>query len=259
MAQTDKPTVETTYPLSVHLKELRKRVMYAGLVVILLFVLCYWQSAYIFDFVTRPITPFLNEKANLTMLAITEAFITELKMSFLAALAVGMPFILYQFWKFVAPGLYKQERRYLVGFVLSATVLFLSGAAFVYIVVFPLGMKFLLAVGMKMDITATLSVSWYLTFVLKLMIAFGTVFELPVVVFFLAKIGIVNAEMLRKFRKFAIIGIFILAAVLTPPDVISQVAMAIPLLLLYEISIHIAKAVAPKKPKEEAVAADIYQ
>jgi sec-independent protein translocase protein TatC len=126
-------------------------------------------------------------------------------------------------------------------------------------VVFPLGMKFLLAVGMKMDISATLSVSWYLTFVLKLMIAFGSVFELPVVVFFLAKIGIVNADMLRRYRRFAIVGIFIIAAILTPPDLISQIAMAIPLLLLYEVSIYIAKTVAPKKPAEEAVEADIYQ
>lgn len=260
MPTTDKPTVETTYPLSHHLKELRKRLMNVGIAIMVLFVIAYSNSDYVYKFVTKPITPFLSAKATLSMLSLTEAFVTELKMSFLAALVVGMPFILWQFWRFVAPGLYKQERRYLLGFVISATFLFLCGASFVYVVVFPLGMKFLLTVGMKMDLMATLSVSWYLTFVLKLMIAFGAVFELPVVIFFLAKIGIVNADMLRKYRRFSIVGIFVVAAILTPPDVISQIAMAIPLLILYEISIFIAKKAAPKKTNEDTEAtADIYQ
>ena len=241
-------------------RSLRKRLFYVGIVIIILFVVCYWQNAYIQAFVTRPISPHLSDHAKLIAATPLEAFVTQLKMCFLASLVIGMPFILWQFWRFIAPGLYKQERRYLLGFVITASFLFLAGAMFVYSMVLPLGMRFMIRIGVDMQVESLFTVSSYLTLVLKLMIAFGSVFELPVVVYFLAKIGLVNADMLRKYRRFAIVGIFILAAVLTPPDVISQVAMAIPLLILYEISIFIAKKVAPKKTQEDnSAAADIYQ
>jgi sec-independent protein translocase protein TatC len=258
MAKKDKPTVETTYPLSHHLNELRWRLLYVAIVVLVIFCLCYWQSNYVYDFVTRPINPLLSEKVTLSMLKLTEGFITELKMCFLAAIFISMPFILFQFWRFVAPGLYKQERRYLVGFVFFASLLFLAGAAFVYYIVFPLGMTFLTHYSKdNWGINATLSIEMYLGFVLKLIIAFGLVFELPVVIFFLTKVGIVNTNMLKKYRKFAIVGIFTIAAILTPPDVISQIAMAIPLIILYEASIVITKVFGPKAAAKEPQA-DIY-
>ena len=177
-----------------------------------------------------------------------ESFLAGLKMAMLASLFFCIPFILFQIYRFVAPGLYKTERRNLLGVLISSSVLFFAGAFFVYKFVFPLGFRFFVHFSEKlnMDIKNTWSLTLHMSLVLKLLIAFGVVFELPVVVFFLAKIGIVNAAMLKKYRKFAIIGIFILAAVLTPPDVISQLMMAAPLLLLYEISIFVAKVFGPK-------------
>jgi sec-independent protein translocase protein TatC len=254
----EKPTVETTYPISHHLRELRQRIVKILIILIAFFVLCYSQSDYIYAFVTAPINPLLSDNISLSMLKLTEGFVTELKMCFLAALFITMPFTLFQFWRFVAPGLYKQERRYLISFVFFASALFLAGAAFVYYIVFPLGMKFLTSYATgDWNITAPLSVEFYLSFVLKLMFAFGVVFELPVIIFFLSKVGIVTTDMLKKYRRFAIVGIFILAAALTPPDVISQIAMALPLILLYEISIFITK-LSGKKKTEEVKEVDIY-
>jgi sec-independent protein translocase protein TatC len=254
----EKPTVETTYPISHHLRELRQRIVKILAATIVLFILCYWQSDYIFSFVTAPISPLLSDRVTLSMLKLTEGFVTELKMCFLAAVFITMPFTLFQFWRFIAPGLYRQERRYLVSFVFFASLLFLTGAAFVYYIVFPLGMKFLTSYAAgDWNISAPLSVEFYLSFVLKLMLAFGVVFELPVVIFFLSKVGLVTPEMLTKYRRFAIVGIFVLAAALTPPDVISQIAMALPLILLYEISIWITK-LNSKKKAEEVKEVDIY-
>ena len=261
MSTTDRDTVETTYPLSHHLNELRKRIFYIIIAWVVLFGLCYWQNAFIYEFVTAPLAPYIGEKVTVVSLRPLEGFLASLTMAMLAALFFCMPFILYQMWKFVAPGLYKEERRYLLGFVISATFLFLVGAAFVYNFVFPLGFKFFTSFSEKWGISNTWSISLHMNLILKLLIAFGTVFELPVVVFFLAKIGVVNAGMLRKYRKFAIVGIFIVAAILTPPDVISQLMMAGPLILLYEISIYIAKIFGPKPAdkasKEEK--SDIYK
>jgi sec-independent protein translocase protein TatC len=253
----EKPTVETTYPISHHLRELRQRIVKVLIAVLIFFILCYWQSNYIYAFVTAPLAPLLSDNVSLAMLKLTEGFVTELKMCFLAGLFITMPFTLFQFWRFVAPGLYKQERRYLVAFVFSASLLFLAGAAFVYYIVFPLGMRFLTSYASgEWNITAPLSVEFYLGFVLKLMLAFGLVFELPVVIYFLSKVGLVTTEMLKKYRRFAIVGIFILAAALTPPDVISQIAMALPLILLYEVSIFITKI--SGKKREEIKEVDIY-
>jgi sec-independent protein translocase protein TatC len=264
MAQADKPTIETAYPISQHLGELRKRTMYVGGFWLVMFIFCYWQYQSIYAFIIAPLEKVLGESADahLTMLTLTEAFMTVLKISMLAAIFLSMPFILYQGWRFVAPGLYKNERRYLVGFVISATVLFFAGVAFAYYIVFPLGFRFLISFGGELDMVATLSIAWYLNLVMKLLLAFGIVFELPVVIFFLAKIGLVNAEMLKKYRKFAIVGIFTLAAILTPPDVISQIAMAIPLLFLYELSIWITKVFGPKpdnNAEAEDATVDIYK
>ncbi|MDR2401803.1 MAG: twin-arginine translocase subunit TatC [Deferribacteraceae bacterium] len=254
----EKPTVETTYPISHHLRELRGRIVKILLVILIFFIFCYWQSQYIYTFVTAPIAPLLSDNISLSMLKLTEGFVTELKMCFLAALFITMPFTLFQFWRFAAPGLYKEERRYLVTFVFSASFLFLAGAAFVYYIVFPLGMRFLTSYASgEWNISALLSVEFYLSFVLKLMLAFGVVFELPVIIYFLSKVGLVTTDMLKKYRRFAIVGIFILAAALTPPDVISQVAMAFPLILLYEVSIFITKF-SGKKKAEEIKEVDIY-
>ena len=208
-------------------------------------------------FFQAPILSALPEGSSLTMLKVAEMFFVEVKVSFIAALMVSMPFILYQLWLFIAPGLYMHERRYIYSFVFFASILFIIGAAFAYFIVFPFGFKFFLSYAQNAayNVTATLAMSDYIDFVMQLVLAFGIVFELPAIVFLLAKIGIINEEMLIKYRRYAIVIIFILAAILTPPDPFSQLIMAFPLLLLYQLSIYIAKVFGrePENIKEVAI------
>ncbi|MCX8084748.1 MAG: twin-arginine translocase subunit TatC [Calditerrivibrio sp.] len=232
--------VDTEQPLMAHLEELRKRLIRILVALTIAFSLCYWKSSYFFAFIKKPLDIYLPPNSTLSMLKLTEGFITELKISFMAAVFFSMPYILYELWKFIAPGLYAHEKKYVSGFVISASILFFAGAFFCYEYVLPIAFKFFLSYASE-GISANLSLSWYLSFVVKLMLGFGIVFELPVVVFFLANIGLVTDKMLKKYRGYSIVGIFIIAAILTPPDVVSQIMMAIPLLFLYEISIFIAK------------------
>lgn len=254
----DRSSVNKTAPLMQHLQEIKVRLKYILIVLLVLFVAAYWQGERLVNLVQTPILKALPENATLTMIQITEMFFVEVKVAFIAAIIVAMPFILYQIWLFIAPGLYMHERKYLYAFVISASLLFFLGAAFAYFVVFPFGFNFFLSFVSKgtYNVAATISMASYISFVLRITIAFGIVFELPAIIFLLAKIGIINHEMLKKYRRFAIVGIFILAAVLTPPDVISQIAMAAPLLLLYELSIFIAKKFGTES--EISTEVDIY-
>lgn len=235
--------VQTEYPLIEHLEEIKKRLKYIILVVVVLFIAGYSQGERLVQIIQAPILAALPDNATMTMIDVTEMFFVEVKVSFIAALMVSTPFILYQLWLFIAPGLYMHERKYIYGFVLFASILFVLGASFAYFVVFPFGFKFFLgfAANPAYNVDATLSMASYVSFVVHLVLAFGIVFELPAIIFLLAKIGIINDEMLIKYRRYAIVVIFILAAVLTPPDVISQLAMALPLLILYQLSIYIAR------------------
>lgn len=249
--------VQTEYPLVEHLEEITKRLKYVVLVVVVLFIAGYSQGERLVQIIQSPILAALPENATMTMIDVTEMFFVEVKVSFIAALMVATPFILYQLWLFIAPGLYMHERKYIYGFVLFASILFLLGASFAYFVVFPFGFKFFLsfAANPEYNVSATLSMASYVSFVIHLVLAFGIVFELPAIIFLLAKVGIINDEMLIKYRRYAIVIIFILAAVLTPPDVISQLAMALPLLLLYQLSIYIARVFGrePENIKEVAI------
>lgn len=255
MAEEKKQGVETQTPLMEHLEELRKRVTYVLLIVTAVFCVCYWQSKFFFDVVTAPLVAVLPEASNLAMLKLTEGFFMELKLAFMASLFFSMPFIFYNMWRFIAPGLYVHEKKYVVGFVISASLLFFCGTAFAYYLVFPIGFKFFLHYAQG-EVIASLSIEWYLSFVTKMLLGFGLVFELPVFTFFLAKMGIVTADMMRKYRRYSILGIFIVAAFLTPPDVFSQLMMAAPLLVLYELSIYIALIFGRKKLTKEV---DIYE
>lgn len=249
--------VQQEYPLMEHLEEIKKRLKYIIIVVLILFIAGYSQGKVLINFFQAPILKVLPEDATLTMLKVTEMFFVEVKVSFIAALIVATPFILYQLWLFIAPGLYMHERRYIYSFVIFASILFLIGAAFAYLIVFPFGFKFFLSYVANADyqVSATLSMSEYINFVIHLVVAFGVVFELPAIVFLLAKVGIINEEMLIKYRRYAIVIIFILAAVLTPPDPFSQLIMAFPLILLYQLSIYIAKVFGrePENIKEVAI------
>jgi sec-independent protein translocase protein TatC len=181
-----------------------------------------------------------------------EMFFTYLKTAILAGALLVSPVLFYQIWMFIAPGLYQNERRFAIPFVVCSTMLFVGGSLFGYFVVFPFGFRFFL--GFANDyIQALSSVKQYFSFAIKLLLAFGVVFELPVVIFFLARMGLVTSDLLRRKRKYAILLTFVMASILTPPDVITQLMMAGPLIILYEISIFIAKIAGKRRAAKEAL------
>ncbi|MGE4268539.1 MAG: twin-arginine translocase subunit TatC [Deferribacterales bacterium] len=245
--------VEAKQPLMEHLEELRKRLIRVFIIVVIVFSVVYSNSKIFMDFVTAPVIEVLPAHASLSMIKITEGFFVELKLCAVVAVFFSMPAIFYELWKFIAPGLYAQEKKYIVSFVISATLLFIGGAAFAYYGAFPFGFKFFLSYAQG-DITATLSLQEYLGFFTKMIMAFGFVFEMPVFTFFLAKMGFLTSGMMNKYRKYSYLGIFIIAAILTPPDVFSQMMMACPMMILYEVSVFVAKIFGRKREiKEEDV------
>ncbi|MBN2296953.1 MAG: twin-arginine translocase subunit TatC [Deltaproteobacteria bacterium] len=237
---------EEKAPITDHLEELRWRLVKCVVAIGAGFAATYAFSDRIFNFLVSPLVKLLPEKSQLIYTSLPEAFFTYLKVSFFSGLILATPVILYQIWKFVMPGLYEKEKRYVLPFVLIATLFFLVGVSFAFYVVFPLGFKFFLGFSTE-TISALPSMKEYLGLAMRLLFAFGITFELPVIMFFLAKMGIVNHTLLRSKRKYAILIVFVLAAILTPPDVISQFLLAIPLIALYEISIWITYVVRKKK------------
>jgi len=241
---------DSKMPFTEHLEELRRRLIICFVAVGIGFVISYFFAKQIFEILMRPLIKAMPPGEGLIFTALPEAFITYLKVALLTGIGLASPVIIYQFWRFLAPGLYNRERRALFPIVLFSTVFFLGGGLFGYFVVFPFGFKFF--IGFASDsIRALPSIREYLKFASKLLFAFGIIFELPLFAFFLARLGLVTAEMLRKKRKYAILIIFMLAAILTPPDVVTQVMMAGPLLVLYEVSIVLAKIVGKKREEEE--------
>jgi sec-independent protein translocase protein TatC len=236
--------------LKPHIADLRKRLINSVVAIIVAFILCFTFWEPILAWMTYPLKEALPEGTDIIFTQVGEAFFTALKVSFFAAFIVALPVIFWQLWMFIAPGLYENEKKLVIPFVFFATFMFLLGDTFAYFVVFPIGFNYLITFGSEL-FTALPSIGQYVGFFAKLMIGFGISFELPVITFFLAKIGLVTDATMKRFFKFAVIFIFILAAILTPPDVISQFLMAIPLLLLYGVSIYIAKVVNPEKPIDE--------
>jgi sec-independent protein translocase protein TatC len=232
---------DATMPLTAHLEELRWRVIKALGAVAVAFALCYGFSDRVFDLLTEPLVGVGDQRLLLIGTGVTEAFFTRLKVTLIAAIFVASPVIFYQAWRFVAPGMYPSERRTAVPFVLAATIFFASGAWFCYLVVFPVGYAFFLEEYRTIGVAPTIRISEYLSFAARMLLAFGVTFELPVVTFFLARVGVVDHRMLLRWFRYAIVVIFIAAAVLTPgPDVASQVLMAAPLLVLYLLSVGVA-------------------
>ncbi len=241
---------EEKQPFLGHLEELRKRLVAISIGVGVAFVVCYIFSERLFQYLIMPLKAVLPEGDRLIFTNLPEMFITYLKVSLIAGILLAAPYIFYQVWLFIAPGLYQREKKYVIPFVLFSTILFVGGALFGYFVVFPFGFKFFLGFSNEY-VKALPSVKQYFSFSIKLLFAFGVVFELPVVVFFLTKMGIVTADFLKKQRKYAILLTFVIAAILTPPDVATQCMMAGPLIILYEISIIISKMARRKKQKEK--------
>ena len=237
-------------PFTSHLEELRKRLITAFIAVGIGFVVSFGFKERLFGILVQPLINVMKEGENLIYTGLPEAFFTYLKVSLLTGLIVASPMLLYQFWMFVAPGLYRKERRLMVPIVILSSFFFIGGALFGYFVVFPWGFKFFL--GFATDTIRPLpSMKEYFGFSAKLLLAFGLVFELPLVLTFMAKLGIVSVDFLKKNRKYALLLFFAGAAILTPPDVITQILMALPLMVLYEISIIGAKIFGKKKVTPE--------
>jgi sec-independent protein translocase protein TatC len=234
-----------------HIAELRSRLVKITVSFFVIFIIAfiYWKQ--IFLWIAHPAFAVIKTKADSEMIFtnIVEPFTTAIKVSLYTAFFVTLPVILYHAWKFIAPGLYDNEKKLVMPFVIFGTIMFVLGAAFAYYVVFPIGFKVLINFGGK-DFVAMLKISEYVSVALKIMIGFGIAFELPVVTYFFAKLGLVTDQTLKEFFRYAVVIIFIVAAVLTPPDLFSQLAMAAPLLFLYGLSILIAKVVNPAKETE---------
>jgi sec-independent protein translocase protein TatC len=237
-------------PFTAHLEELRSRLIKSFIAVGAGFGLCYAFKETLFEILLYPLIRVMPEGGKLIFTGIPEAFFTYLKVSFLAGIILASPVLLYQFWMFVAPGLYHKERRVLGPIVAVTSFFFIGGALFGYFVVFPSGFKFLLSFGA--DFIRTLpSMREYLDFSTKLLFIFGLLFELPVALTGLARLGIVSVEYLKRNRKYAVILAFVAGAFLTP-DVVSMILMALPLMVLYEIGILGAHFVCRKKGTPEA-------
>ncbi|MDX9708093.1 MAG: twin-arginine translocase subunit TatC [Trichloromonas sp.] len=237
-------------PLTAHLEELRKRLIIAASAWLVAFGGCYVVAEKLFQFIAGPVRAALPEGSSLVFINATEPFFTYLKISAIAGLVAALPIILWQGWAFVAPGLYGHEKRFAIPFVMVSCLCFGAGAYFGFTYVFPTIFTFLIGYGTSIaGISAMLSMSSYLTLSSQLLLAFGLVFELPVVIFFLARIGVVDYKWLGKHRKYALLAAFIVGGILTPsPDVFSQTSVAVPFYILYEVGTLAARFFGKKKP-----------
>ena len=241
---------EKKLPLSSHLQELRKRLILSFIAIGAGFILCYAFSDTLFDILAKPLFHVMPSGGSLIFISVAEAFFTYMKVGFIGGLILASPVVLYQVWAFVAPGLYRNEKRYVVPFVFLGSFFFALGIFFAYYVALPIGFKFLL--GYATDFIKPMpNMKEYLSFSIKFLLVFGLVFEFPVVLLLLTRIGVIDGKTLAKQRKYAILLIFVFAATVTPPDVISQVIMALPLIALYELSILLSR-VFGKRPASPA-------
>ncbi len=240
---------EDKTPFTDHLTELRDRLVRCFIAVGVGFVVAYCFKEKLFDILMAPLVTAMGENQKMIFTGLPEAFFTYLKVALLTGIVVAVPVLFYEFWMFVSPGLYRQEKNFLVPVVMLSIVFFIIGASFGYFIVFPYGFQFFLGFSSE-TIQAMPSMKEYLGFSSKMLLAFGFVFELPLVITFMARMGLVTVDFLTKNRKYAVLIFFTGAALITPPDVVTQILMAIPLMILYEISIVGARVFGKKKSSD---------
>lgn len=246
------PREQEPEPMSLmeHLGELRMRLVRCCIAVGLGFLACWVVVDPIFNALVNPLIAVLPPGSHAQYTTLPEGFFTRMYIAFIAGVFVSSPVIFYQVWSFIAPGLYENEKRLIIPIAVVSAFFFICGGAFCYFVVFPYAFSFFVSFSTS-SIVVIPKISDYLDFVLKLILAFGLIFEMPLFAFFLARMGLVNAAMMRKARRYAILAIFVVAAILTPPDVVSQLLMACPMILLYELSIGVAALFGRKKRPPE--------
>ena len=240
---------EIEMPFLDHLEELRWRAIRILIAVMALTIGCFFVSDYILDFLLFS-TKGLQFEINLQVLKVQTVFIIKLELALIFGIVLSLPYILFQIWQFVSPGLLDKERIYVFPVIFFATISFLIGAGFAYFIIVPIALDFFLSLAPD-TVTNNIALDFYFGFVVRIVIVFGIVFELPVVSLFLTKIGLLTPDILKKYRRYAIVSIFILAAILTPPDPTTQVMLGIPLVILYEFTIWISYFFRKKKKAVE--------
>jgi sec-independent protein translocase protein TatC len=241
-----------------HITELRTRLIHSFIFLFVFFIFCYFFAEYLYGFLVEPYSQAVKNDSierRLIFTALQETFLTYLKVAFFASFFITSPFILIQIWKFIAPGLYDHEKIAIMPYLVITPILFFLGGALVYYLIMPLAIKFFLSfesTGLVTNLPIQLEakVSEYLSLIMKLIFAFGLSFQLPVVLSLLARVGVVDSEFLKKRRKYVVVIIFTAAAILTPPDPITQIGLAIPLLILYELSIFSVRLIEKKSKKD---------
>jgi len=235
-----------------HLEELRKRIVRAGIAWLVAFMVCYNYAEQMYLLISRPLREALPPGTKLVFISATEPFFAYLKIGAFAALLVSLPYIFLQVWGFIAPGLYSHEKRYVIPFVVLSSGCFIAGTLFGFFVAFPLMFGFLVEAGTAGgEVVPMLSMGSYLSLASQMLLAFGITFELPIVIFFLARMGVVGYDFLARNRKYALLICFILGAIFSPPDVVSQTVLAVPMFILYELGIWLAFFFGKKKATAE--------
>jgi len=241
-------------PLIAHLVELRQRLLYSVLAILVIFLCLFYFANDLYTWISAPLTALLPEGTSMIATDVTSPFFAPFKLTLVASAFIAMPFLLHQAWSFIAPGLYKHEKRLAVPLLISSILLFYLGIAFAYFVVFPIIFGFFTSVGPE-NIAVMTDISSYLNFVLKLFFAFGVVFEIPVATLLLLWSGVVTVTGLKQKRAYVIVGCFVLGMLLTPPDIISQSLLAVPMWLLFELGILLGTVLVRKPAVEDAEAA----
>ena len=262
MTATTEAPDDKKMPLLDHLIELRQRLLYSVIALLVVFILCFAVAEHIFNYLAQPLADVMLEhgvaehQRRLIFTALTEVFFTYVKVAFFAAAFICFPLFLTQFWLFVAPGLYKHEKSALLPFLVATPFLFFIGGALVYYIIFPMAATFFIgfevpATESSLPIQLEPKVNEYLSLLMQLIFAFGLCFQLPVVMTLLARVGLATSKGMAAKRKYAIVAVFVVAAVFTPPDPLSQLSLAVPIVILYEISIIMARMVEKKRASAE--------